>query len=249
MTLSRRYTPPAPDPGRDEKMRENIEKLRSDSEAKRKIMREKKLPLLINMGLKDPKAAADCLCSCHPSPGDVSLHENGLSCSCQLSAKERKEKMTELLASLQESHIEHSGYYKKLQDRALEKAESLGIELNQIGGAAPFTIDLTVDGRKVYVRSRHELYSIRISTREAPLEEISYDAEHIIVEEGDEQTLFGYTYGPDTESSPDQDLYARILAYVVNSVRIFLLREKCNHDAAEPANFCATCGLQLKFFA
>ena len=37
--------------------------------------------------VRDPYAAADCRCSCHPKPADAELHDGGLSCG-QLTAEE-----------------------------------------------------------------------------------------------------------------------------------------------------------------
>ena len=38
--------------------------------------------------VRDPDAAADCHCSCHPKPADAELHDGGLSCGCQLTPEE-----------------------------------------------------------------------------------------------------------------------------------------------------------------
>jgi hypothetical protein len=203
------------------------------------------------MGLKDLSAAVDCMCSCHPNPGDISLHDNGLSCNCQLTDAERKERSKELFQTLQNLSANYSNkeFNETIRKNAFFKAEELGITIESIGGAAPFTMDGIIDNRRVYVRSRHDIYSINLAPESDPLSEISFDEEYIIVEEGPEWVLFPEHNTSDLEVDElNYMLYSYVVEYVTNAVRVYLLREKCKHPRGSGFYFCPECGSQLRTF-
>lgn len=251
MGSSRKYVPFVRSPEEEKKLSDNLAKLRAEFDAKKKLVQEKKLPLLLGMGLKDLNAAVECMCSCHPNPGDVSLHDNGLSCNCQLTPEERKIKTNELFETLQmlgenDSLTEFNENNRK---NAFTKAQELGITLESIGGLAPFTLDGIINNRRVYVRARHEVYAINLATPEDPLADISFDKEHIIVEEGPEWVLFPeYNTNVDESIPLDYMQYAKVVEYVTNAVRGYLLRETCKHPRSNGFNFCPECGTQLRDF-
>lgn len=185
--------------------------------------------------LPDPDAAASCPCSCHPRPGNAQLHDGGLTCSCQLTPAQRKQKMTDFLDALADIH-ERSGESRlaqaqREQEQAEAEATRLGARLLSYGGLCPLVVRLVVDGHGVYLRSRHEQYQVAISTSEDPWkdgtgQDISYGAEEDLWLDGD-----GWV-------DP-----ARAVRTAVSAARRWQLRD-CDHHGVTTA-FCGHCGTAL----
>lgn len=186
--------------------------------------------------LRDVEAAVACSCSCHPSPADQRLHEGGAACPCQLTNEERAESLEKLLVSLSETGVGQESYETEMRLRADEVAERLGIELRDIGGAAPFVIRGVVDGRGFYLRERHDLWSVVIAPDDDPA--------------ADPWTLDRSVPVIEVASGASSDLEqdgifepAHVLEVAVDAVRLFQLRRSCTHENA--ARFCPTCGVAM----
>ena len=185
--------------------------------------------------LRDLEAAVRCQCGCHPRPAEPSLHDGGVTCSCQATDAERaaaRDALLVYLAELGESPIE------SLIDRESSSwADELGIELISIGGAAPFVVRGRCDGRGFYLRERHDLWRVEI----APDDDATADpwgldpyASTIIVAEGSSSDF-------ETDGRFDPK---RALEVAVDSVRLFLARRDCAHPGAE--RFCPHCGVDMR---
>lgn len=186
--------------------------------------------------LRDVEAAVVCSCSCHPRPADPGLHDGGVSCRCQLTDEQRSESLNELLGILSETAASEGSYETEMRRRADEAAARLGVEVRDIGGAAPFVIRGVVDGRGFYLRERHDLWSVVIAPDDDPLADpwtLDRDVPVIEVASGDSAALEqGGVFAP-----------AHALEVAVNAVKLFLLRRSCPHENA--ARFCPACGVEV----
>lgn len=186
--------------------------------------------------LRDLEAAVDCVCSCHPRPADMRLHDGGISCPCQLTDEERAESLEELLGLLSEASIGRESYETEMRRRADEAAARLGAEVRGIGGAAPFVIRGVVDGRGFYLRERHDLWSVVIAPDDEPLADPwSRDREVPVIE-----VASGESVALEKEGVFDA---VHALEVAVNAVKLFLLRRSCSHENA--ARFCPVCGVEM----
>ena len=185
--------------------------------------------------LPNPDAAGACPCSCHPRPGNAQLHDGGLTCSCQLTAEQRTQKMTDFLDALAEIHerTDDSVQARAQREHAEAEAEAtrLGARLLSYGGLCPLVVRLVVDGHGVYLRSRHEQYQVAISGSEDPWndgtgEDIAYGAEEDLWLDGD--------------SWVDPVLAVRA---AVCAARRWQVRD-CDHAGINTA-FCGHCGSAL----
>jgi len=185
--------------------------------------------------LRDVEAAVDCVCSCHPRPADPGLHAGGAACPCQLTDEERSESLEELLVVLTETAFSEPSRESDLRSDADETAARLGVEVREIGGAAPFVIRGVVDGRGFYLRERHDLWSVVIAPDDDPLADpwvLDRSVPVIEVVSGDSGAL-------EQEGVFDP---VHALEVAVNAVRLFLLRRSCAHELA--ARFCPVCGVE-----
>jgi len=189
--------------------------------------------------VRDPDAAADCHCSCHPRPADAELHDGGLSCGCQLTPEERKQAWEEFTGQLDSLDLD-AGIRSGEAELALH-AEELGVTAQWRGIAAPFVITGNVDGRGFYLRERHGYYRVTIAPDDDPAAdpwELPAERATLDIADGEDDDLTG----------PDGDYdVAHALTVAVHTVRTFLARRKCEHQQPmEPQHlFCAWCGVRL----
>lgn len=198
--------------------------------------------LLAGSGLADVEAAAACRCSCHPRPADRKLHDGGMDCSCQLSPADRQARREDAMRQLQElwDYQAEDDRIEQEMSLATEAAAAAGMEIRSIGGCAPFTLHGVVDGRGVYVRSRHEEYRIEIADGVDKLGDPGdpgYSGTVLVVASGTDDELFGVRSGVHG--------WANAVAFTADAVRVSLIRSDCVHGTLPAARFCPDCGTRL----
>lgn len=224
------YTPPT------QEQKDALLRMKLEHQQERDRERARK-PAFLQLGPKLPNmdAAVDCFCSCHPRP-EGTLHEGGVTCGCQRTPEQRSASIKEFLKDLAEFTEDSSSHDFCAEIESRAKAEGAHMEVVII--AAPFVVTGTVDGRAFYLRERHGSYRICMAddTQETDLWG-NQDATTVLVAEGDEAEL----RGEDGQSSAD-----KIVALIVNSVRIGLRRLECPHTSTTvDSDFCPRCGTQL----
>lgn len=94
--------------------------------------------------------------------------------------------------------------------------------ITEAGGWCPFQIQGTLHGEEVYVRERHDMYTI----------ELIRDGKYVLVDTGDYYTL----YGPSSST-------VHAATFATSKVLDYLRAEGCPHDAN--TRFCPDCGTRL----
>lgn len=185
--------------------------------------------------LRDLDAAMSCQCSCHPRSADTTLHDGGSACPCQQTAEERRAALETLFASFEE--LAPSAEEEHDRAQRIEKARTeLDVELDAIGGAAPFVIRGRVDGRAFVLRERHDHWTVRVAGDANPGEcpwTGGPEMTTILVAEGASDRF--------DENGRFNELLA--LRTAVVAVRLFLLRRSCSHDRS--GRYCQDCGVAI----
>ena len=188
--------------------------------------------------LRDIDRAADCPCSCHPSPASSTLHEGGVECPCQLTEAERAERWDRLFADIREA----AKVSKEEDDARAELAQAaaeFNVDAEVRSSAFPFVVAGTCDGRSFFLRERHGQWRIEVAADPdcADLWGIS-EALGIEVAVGDAADLCD----ADGTSSP-----VVALRLAVRAVRLSALRANCSHEQPSEAShsFCRRCGTPL----
>jgi hypothetical protein len=185
--------------------------------------------------LRDIEAAVTCHCSCHPRPAETTLHDGGSTCPCQQTPEERRSALESLLETFEE--FAPSAQEQQEREQRIEQTSSeLDIELDAIGGGAPFVIRGRVDGRAFVLRERHDHWTVRIAGDENPGAcpwTGGPDMTTILVAEGDSEQF--------AERGSFDEL--RALRTAVDAVRLFLLRRICTHDRS--GRYCQDCGVAI----
>ena len=189
--------------------------------------------------MRDPDAAADCPCSCHPKPADVELHDGGLSCGCQRTPEERKQAWKELAGQLDSLGLDAG--IRSGETELARHAEELGVTAQWRLVAAPFVITGNVDGRGFYLRERHGYYHVTIAPDDDPTAdpwELPAERVTLDIADGEDDDLTGPDGGYNV---------AHALSVAVHAVRTFLARRECEHQQpTDPRQlFCAWCGVRL----
>lgn len=186
--------------------------------------------------LRDIEAAVRCVCSCHPRPATTTLHNGGPECPCQRTDTERRQALDELLASCAALAPGPEELADRAQRIAAVQQETL-VELDEIGGAAPFIIRGRVDGRAFVFRERHDQWTVRIAGDAEPLRcPWARGSGHptILIAEGDSEDLHH-------DGTFDETLGIRI---ATDAVRTFLHRRACPHRNA--GRYCPDCGVEIR---
>jgi hypothetical protein len=217
---------------------------RAEQEERRAVerpLREAMVAALAEHGvvLRDPPAALECLCGCHPRP-ELGAHggTGQAGCSCQQTPEERQAAQ-QLCASLAEArpHLEElrAGEQKALAARAAE----LGVQVRVAVDWAPFVLAGTVDGRGFYLRERHGLWRVTIAPDDDPgIDPWASDPSVPILDvaDGDADRLLvdgGFSV-------------VRALDVAVGEVRSYLRQRECGHGRVQPGDrFCPACGAAL----
>lgn len=213
---------------------EMVAKLRKETEIKEKILKEGKRKILnTEPDLVNFNKALDCNCNCHPKAYDPTVH-NDQKCRCQLSDAELLVQRKEAMAALSSYSAELSFNEDAMDKEVAEMAKKLNVTIKTYGGGAPFVIEGTVDGRTFYLRDRHEQYRLVVSGENDPLADVYHGSpkDALIIARGDSGDL------PNSYQNVSE-----LLTVVVETVRLFLLRETCEHILEN--NFCSKCGSAL----
>lgn len=190
--------------------------------------------------LRDPRAALDCLCGCHPRL-DLGAHGGAgqVGCSCQQTPEEREAAVHRLFAALAEARPERNTLRAQEQEALAARAAELGARARIAVDAAPFVLAGTVDGRGFYLRERHGLWRVTIAPDEAPgIDPWTADPSvpALDIADGDADRLL-----VDSGSS-----VVRALDVAVGAVRSFLRQRACAHGRALPGDrFCPACGAAI----
>jgi hypothetical protein len=237
--LVRQFIPPSEEEAAER--RAELDRQRGEREAAREAARPaRRAAILTGPALRDVEAAVDCMCSCHPRPGDVDLHEAGQSCRCQLTETERAARMSAWLDSLDELPVDpdEERAEREREERFAAEAAALGVEARIKASFAPFVIVGVCDGRGFYLRERHGCYRVTIAPDDDPGSD-PWAAEStepsIDVASGDVSELDDHgQYAP-----------AKALRVAVQAVRSALARNTCNHRRVESEPFCPSCGVRI----
>ena len=188
--------------------------------------------------LRDIDKAADCRCSCHPSPASRSLHEGGADCPCQLSAAERAERWDRLFEHLGETT-------EAVEEADRERAEltaaaaELDVDAELRCSAFPFVVAGACDGRSFYLRERHGRWRVEVAA-DPDCADLwgTTGALGIEIAAGGAADLCD----ADGERSP-----VEALRLAVHAVRLSALRDICSHEqpSDESHRFCRCCGTPL----
>lgn len=189
--------------------------------------------------VRDPDAAADCHCGCHPRPANAELHDGGLACGCQLTLGERKRAWEEFAGQLDGLGLDED--VRSGETELAKRAEELGVTARWRLTAAPFVITGNVDGRGFYLRERHGFYRVTIAADDDPAAdpwELPAERATLDIADGGDDDLTGPDGGYDV---------ARALTVAVHAVRLFLARRQCPHQQGpDPRQlFCSWCGVRL----
>lgn len=192
--------------------------------------------------LRDIDKAADCRCSCHPSPASPSLHEGGARCPCQLTEAERAE-LWDRVFEYTDEEAEALERREKEEDEARAQLAEAAAELDVDTGvecwAYPFVVAGTCDGRSFFLRERHGHWRVEVAadpsctdlwgTSGAPGIEIAAGSAADLCDAG-------------RDASP-----VVALRLAVRAVRLSGLRDRCSHEvpSEESHQFCRRCGTPL----
>lgn len=192
--------------------------------------------------LRDIDKAADCRCSCHPSPASRSLHEGGARCPCQLTAAERAE-LWDCLFEYTDEEAEALKEKEKKEDEAraqlAEAAAELDVDAEVRCWAFPFVVAGACDGRSFYLRERHGRWRVEVAADPGCTDLWGTSgALGIEIAAGSRTDLCDI----DGDTSP-----VVALRLAVRAVRLSVLRDRCSHEvpSEESHQFCRHCGTPL----
>lgn len=213
--------------------------LKEEARVRREEQRAARLAVL-SMGpaLRDIGKAADCSCSCHPSPASPDTHEGGARCPCQLTRAELAELWDPLLEP-----DEATAALLAEEDRARAElagvAAELGVDAEVACWAFPFVVAGTYDGRSFYLRARRGHWRVEVAADPGCADLWgTRGAVGIEVAAGREADLC------DADGRP---LPAVALRVAVSSIRLSALRDRCSHElpSGDSHRFCRRCGTPL----
>lgn len=225
---------------------EQQDRWREEAEASRRAREEaaeRSAPVrrrLLEAGppLRDVDAALACLDSCHPRVDVTDRHEGGTTCTCQLSEAEQAEQAEQrqqFWDTLRSIRVDTG--WRDQRAEADRLAAELGVQIDDIGGLAPFQITGTVDGRSFYLRARHESFALVLAPEDDPSlfarKDSGWGVGELEIATGDEDEL-----GP---------RWADALAFCVQRIRDYLRQQQCTHLTANESgttrfHFCPLCG-------
>jgi hypothetical protein len=226
------------EPGVDEQkaLADRVAEMRDRYEAQRVAAEPfRRAALAMGPELRDLEAAVACLCGCHPSAPEMTLHDGGATCACQMTDDDRAaawKALSDHLVELAGDEDERPSLHDVLDGCAAE----LGVELREVVPAAPFVISGLVDGRGFYLRERHGSWEVVIADDADPAADVwraPRTEPSIVVARGvdDDFTVDG-VFSPE-----------RALRIAVDAVRLHLARQTCAHAGA--VSFCPTCGVAV----
>jgi hypothetical protein len=235
----------APSPEQQAAAAASAAALRAEQEERRaaeRPLRETLLAALAVRGvvLRDPAAAVDCPCGCHPRL-DLGAHGDAgqAGCSCQRSPEELRTARLRLFAFLDAARPEEAQRRAEEQEALAARSAELGVEARIAVDGAPFVLAGTVDGRGFCLRERHGLWRVTIAPDGAPAID-PWTADPSVctldIADGDaDRLLVGGDFG-----------VVRALDVAVGAVRSYLRQRECAHRRAQREDrFCGSCGAAL----
>lgn len=216
----------------------SVDELRAQAARRRdeQVAARRRLLELAPGDLRDLDAAAECGCSCHPSPGG-DPHE-GKTCPCQLTPDDRAQRHADLAKSLTASRAAYALVHQARTDELAAAAAALGVEAVEDGPGAPWVIVGTVDGHGFYMRERWDTYDIVVAPDDDPTIQpwgAPIETPTTVIRSGTISDLL-----PGASMS-----YRHVLAFVVGEIRTYLRRRTCEHPSARGDRFCRACGSPL----
>ena len=193
--------------------------------------------LAVGPPLRDIDEAADCGCSCHPSPASPSLHDGGAECPCQLTAAERAQRWDRLFEHLGEATGASTEADRERTELAAAAAE-LDVDAELRCSACPFVVAGTCDGRSFFLRERHGHWRVEVAA-DPDCTDLWGTAGSLGIEiaSGDEADLC------DADGKPSPAVALRL---AVHAVRLSALRNTCSHEQPDESDrFCRRCGTPL----
>lgn len=213
---------PSPAPSRHMDKNPPTEPSRSGAPDKNE---QRRVALAAGPTLRDLEAAMTCGCSCHPRPASTSLHEGGVSCTCQLTPEQRQQAFDEFVQLLDELRLDEA--FDAERDEFDATAAELGVEARIRVAGCPLVITGSLDGQAFYFRERHEQYQVEIPTGDPAAD---------LYDEHDHQ-------GQQIASGVGHRTAAEALHVSVTAVRDHLRMEGCSHPDAR--TFCPDCGIRV----
>jgi hypothetical protein len=222
-----------PDPAEQSVRAERIAEMRARYDAQRTAAEPfRRSALAMGPELRDLEAAVACACGCHPTAPEMTLHDGGATCPCQMTDDDRvaaRKALLEHLVELYADDSERPNLYDTLNGCSAE----LGVELREVLPAAPFVISGVVDGRGFYLRERHGSWELVIADESEPAADVwrapRTKPSTVIARGVEHDFTVGGTFSPE-----------RALRIAADGVRLFLARQVCAHDGA--GAFTPPCG-------
>lgn len=216
----------------------SVDELRAQAARRRdeQVAARRRLLELAPGDLRDLDAAAECGCSCHPSPGDDP--HGGRTCSCQLTPDERARRHADLEKALTASRAAYALVHRARADELAAAATDLGVEALEDGPGAPWVIVGTVDGHGFYMRERWDTYEIVVAPADDPAIQpwgAPIETPTTVVRSGTISDLL-----PGGSVS-----YRHVLTFIVGEIRTYLRRRTCEHPSAPRDRYCPACGSPL----
>ncbi len=223
--------------------RASFEQCRAEMDALREAARPaRRVAILAGPALRDVDTAVDCMCSCHPRPADVHLHDGGQSCRCQETEAEhaaRRETILKQWSELSEDFADEERFDRQQRQLVAEEAAALGVEARIEVWAAPFVVVGVCDGRGFYLRERHGSYRVTIAPDEDP-------GSNPWAAEPTEPSI-DIAAGDDSELQEDGRFSRAVaLRVAVQTVRTALARNACDHRSVDSEPYCPSCGVRLE---
>jgi len=188
--------------------------------------------------LRDIDKAADCSCSCHPSPASSSLHEGGAECPCQLTTAERAERWDRLFEHLGET-AEASEEAERERAELAAAAAELDVDAELRCPAFPFVVAGICDERSFFLREKRGHWRVEVAA-DPDCADLwgTRGALGIEIAAGNAVDLCD----ADGTHSP-----VVALRLAVHAVRLSALRDICSHEqpSDESDRFCRRCGTPL----
>ena len=224
----------------DEETAHEIQQRATAARVERQQFRPARLAALsAGPALRDPEAAADCPCGCHPTPATTSYHDGGSACPCQKTAAERAESFQELLGAMAEADPEQDAHEIAAVEELARTAAEMGVDATIECWDMPFVITGTCDGRSFYLRERHCVWSVEIAADPGG-EDLWNDPNVMSIQIAD-GAVSGISADNGTLST------GMALREAVNAVRLSVLRDSCAHEPRSGGEhrFCSRCGTPL----
>lgn len=205
-----------------------------------------------------------CICSCHPRLPESDLHDYGFDCVCTRTPEARRRAFNQWRNSIAEFWRSPEGQRITAAEQAADAelagwlAQQQGASVHSHGGLAPEQWRGDVDGHSFYFRGRHDEWHIELDLRptgrfvRAMAGTDHDDTVHYQVHESVEGDVIA-SGTTDTEGYGTTPVERA--QFIVDTIRIHLVRRACTHHRdhlasieailGTGAHWCPTCGTRL----